>query len=489
MNSKKLADFNKKLFALLLEHQWNIDLGMNKKSLKACVVVAERNLFSESEIHPNLLEKNTRYSFLKCIPTVFWLFFYVLVAYFSNLLVRSIVSVRKAGLNKKNQSAYYSVSPAGKISNTYSLLFNKEILGIAISIIGANSWRKVFSSRQDNEVFETLLSVNPYEWIFNFFILSKKIYLIQSRVSFGSTNRSKSIAKFFYFIFKQITMRKRVEKVESFLEKDSIILFSAESISYLLMEKLMNGDFKVCHHIHGMVLANNLIVEPPLSQYIITGSPREANFLKKYKEVLVYSSIPPIQMLEDINSASIDKNMVSDDILLVASFELPFIQKSTYSMLEKSLSKIVNHNIVIRHHPRVPSKSKIILNNAIPFSRVSEGKSLVEDINRSKVVICCSVDALVISLLMEKNTIFIPMIDGEYKSHTRDFTKVISNLWCPNSSEEITKYVDKALSKNTSLPLDYKEKIEYLFGSSDVECFYNVLKFISKSDNNKESLL
>ena len=101
MNSKKLADFNKKLFALLLEHQWNIDLGMNKKSLKACVVVAERNLFSESEIHPNLLEKNTRYSFLKCIPTVFWLFFYVLVAYFSNLLVRSIVSVRKAGLNKK----------------------------------------------------------------------------------------------------------------------------------------------------------------------------------------------------------------------------------------------------------------------------------------------------------------------------------------------------------------------------------------------------
>ena len=251
-------------------------------------------------------------------------------------------------------------------------------------------------------------------------------------------------------------------------------MYQEAKFSYSLLEELIENDYRVCHNIHGITLCDNLLNEPPLSQYIIATGLRDKKTYDKYKNIKCFSATPPIQIFNDIIEAR--KTIPMDchyDILIISAFELPFIQKSTYSILEKSFKENFDLKILLRHHPRAPFDSKAILNKYIPYDTISKNKSLVKDINRSKTVVCCSMDALVISLLMKKPTIFLPMVDGDYKYYTRPFIGVLPNLWCPDSAEELTSYIHEALSLEFfDAPSNYEEIIEYLFGSLDMNKFH-----------------
>jgi hypothetical protein len=479
MNSKQLGLFNKKLFSLLIESGWDKKLNISKDSLKACMILAERSLFAESERHP-LIRSYTPSPFIVRFMTLIWFSMYSFLGYFANFLIRFIVLIRGSTW-RISKAKYYSLSPPGDALDLY-LEVARRHEGEAVCILGPNQWRRVFYKNSTSLVYETMLTISPLQWLANYFLLSKNIEMIDSMLCFDSLYRPKVVARFFYIFLKQVTMKSRVEKIIfSMSDKSKPIIVNSESISFLFVERLREQGYKVCHHLHGVILCDNLMAETLLSNYVITGGARE---MALYKNKKSFASAIPFQMYEKAvlaSSISSSNKEYKYDLLLIASFELPFIQKSTFNILKESFKKCSNVKILLRHHPRAPSKSKEFLEKNIPYDKISTHKDLIKDVMLCKAVVCCSVDALIIPVIMKKMTMFVPMVDGNHSYYTKPFMGVLPNLLCPDSSKKMIIDIRKALSSNTlSYPSNYLENIEFLFGGLGVDKFYQVVDCIAK---------
>jgi hypothetical protein len=483
MNSNKLAKFNEDLIKkIVIDEQWHKILGVSQEVLKKSIIFSERYLFAETENHPEIKRNyfNTYVIFIAAI----WLIVYISYAYFFNLLINAYIFLNSKSfcVNEKNVN-FFTISPGGKTNSRY-LEYTKKNNGLSINIIGVKSWREIFENH-DNIRYETLLSLNLLLWIKVMFIMVSKIRYIYNNIYFDSLNKEKNVAQFFYVLHKQIIMSKRSKTIAANLPKShSLVLMSSESISFSFVESLKKNNHIVCHHIHGIILENNLICEPPLSNCIITSGIRESKIFKKYKNILSIPSVPPFQMHNEIiYSRKLDTTNTKFDVLLIASFELPFIQKSTYNILKDYFINKSNLNMLLRHHPRVPSYSRKLINSFTKGMTRSFNSSLADDVALSNVIVCCSIDSLIIPLIMKKATIFLPMTDGDYGEHIKDFDNYLPNLWCPKSKFDLSKNINSALQFNSKLEDNYFDKISYLLGNLNLDYFDVTLKSLINSKN------
>lgn len=461
-----MKKLNQDFFSLVDSHNWHKMIGIKKIHLKRLLVYAGRELFSESENHPfikKIAEKQK-------ITSVYIRFFFLAnVLYVFNFIIMSLVDLLKVRWKPHNsEKKYYFLSPSGSTLDSNVKFCKKNKGGGAVCILGMGAGIKTLLKKRDPLLqFETLITRNPIIWLRCFWFFARQIQLVNSRLIFDSKNRSRVIARFFYMLLKQAVTTKKSREIESSIKLKLLFIFSYEELSLPFLHVLQEKNHYVSTQFHGMPIKGNLLFEPPLCNHLITSGERVEKIFESYFGIQVYNGGLVPQMLDTIRAIN-NFNDVSiiHDILIIASFELPFIQKSTYEILNKTFSSSNPElKVLLRHHPRVPIYSRNILDSYISCPIISKNKSLVEDISICSIVICCSVDALIVSLSMKKPTIFLPMIDGDYKYHLSSFINKLPNLWCPSSSQELVEIIKIASKFNQEeLPHNYNEIVKYLCG-------------------------
>jgi hypothetical protein len=84
---------------------------------------------------------------------------------------------------------------------------------------------------------------------------------------------------------------------------------------------------------------------------------------------------------------------------------------------------------------------------------------------------------------MKKPTLFLPMLGDGYREYTRPFDGKLENLWCPHSTETMSRDLSAALSMRDWQPADdYQTVVRGLVGSADFDEFGRALGAALKRD-------
>lgn len=474
MNSVRLQAFSRSLANQLIERAWADTLKISPQGLSRVLALAQRQLFAEAAEHPTLSDQVQMPSLRSVLATQCWLVAFAVGVYAANLaMIASLVIRRRRWHGESGAAGICALAPPGRAFETYSTTLER-LKGMTVCVLGPQSRRLVSSYSTALAVrFETLMSPAPLDWLRPLWFLVNEVPFVAGRVQFECPDREKSFARFLYVVLKQATMVSRAHQLTSRFKGVKTLMLSSEDLSVPLLESARAAGHRTAHHLHGTVLQGNMLAEPPLAGAVIVACDREREIFSSYAGLATFTGTAPFQMHDDLRRAQEPASTQQEfDVVLIGSFELPFIQKSTYGLLTSALTQFQSRRMLLRHHPRAPANSKALLEAALPSCEISRGHDLLSDIRRARVVLCCAVDPLVVCLRLNKPTIFLPMTDGDYQHYTAPLAGQLRSLRCPNSADALVRDLEALLTLETDRSYSADEQvIEYLAGSSDMRKF------------------
>ena len=148
----------------------------------------------------------------------------------------------------------------------------------------------------------------------------------------------------------------------------------------------------------------------PISDYTLCCSQREKTLIEKSNE---FQSIPyvlgaPLQTFDDVGG---EETVEKWDVLLLLTISSP----ANYISMKTIINSLDVHKyrILVRYRPASKTRDMKALGEFTNGMYLSEGTLLIDDVSKSKMVICFSEDALYTAIRCNKPIIYIRDIDVE----------------------------------------------------------------------------
>ena len=246
-----------------------------------------------------------------------------------------------------------------------------------------------------------------------------EIFWLNSRLDPGLEVRGRDVAWFFYQLSRHVLCEGTSMDLLSGLRQDAVLVFSTEEYFTALITTAQRRGLVTAHHLHGVVLVDDMLLTRGLCEHALCSSEREVVLLDGAHRGGVHPIGLPNQVVTELQTLEqrglagqeADVEGPAYDLCVVAGFELDWILASSMNMLRGVMDQLGAQRVLLRHHPRVPEAKKTRIERAFPGATVSAGSSLIEDLSMASRVVCCSNDALPIAWSMGKEVLFLPVAD------------------------------------------------------------------------------
>lgn len=234
-----------------------------------------------------------------------------------------------------------------------------------------------------------------------------------------------------------------------------------------LTEELNKLDFETIHVQHGFMDDPNHYF--PLCKYIFVNSEKDRNLLIAEgldpKRAIITGA--PLQVLHNGQ----DKNIENDtecDVVILAAWGNPELQEKYIQSIVQNYDLIQGKRVILRLHPSLPLAQKNNwINKLQKVANISNGKTLLQDIKTSTIVISFSIDAMITSMRIRKPTI---LYIGDPLIYYRTLND-LHGLKCVYNVSEMRVAIKEMLVDKLMIQ-SREEEMEKIFGSTSV----NVVK-------------
>ena len=441
---------------------------INKKKIKQILDLDDDTFNVLKSDYGHCLEYNTTG---KSIPL-----FLIPLFYFFFIFINYLKKIRYSFKEKYNTKKDAFVFIMGYSKVLYSSNLNKIAGDLSYSIIylpdfhiksfeNHLNYNKTFS---ENNVFYANFKISDYLKFF-YFYFSKIITIIKLETS--SFNKYevgffwKTLFRYkIYSIFSKRYFQKIDVNTKWIFEHERIIF--TPIINYFKSKQINNTQLQ-----HGVFYKPDNYFFPVYCDKVICCSEREKEHYIQYgmngDNVLVLGA--PLQTLNFFTKTLINEKNPSYDLLILLTDTTDVEYRNIQIKLLTHIFSYYNDilKVKLRFRPSSKQQDMIYLSKYISNFEISNGTSLIDDLNESKKIITFSVDSLFEILYFKKEVVII------YDNNFVD-EKMISK--CVSFADCI-KRVDNFIKHNESIKFS-DDEIVRLLGECDLQTLTNKFKLI-----------
>lgn len=437
MHSKQLVSLNKSLLQVLKNAGLNDLFNCSDTVLLKILSIAERKLFDGD--YRDLMYNPTRVTF----------------GFVKKLKITALVFIKTCSL----LAVFFLLNLKCKIQNYFRKVHFKsklkaELVFVADTARSFEGFRELATIYPDSSV---ICILHPHQVLSIFKPLPDDniYYTTATNIRFSTLRR------LFKFIFNHISR---------ILDENSII--NAIEVS-------KTADFFV-------YFCKNSV----LTKYVFCSGERGVkDFENDMSKEFVFNISAPLQVI--VKPAEPDKKIqIIYDVVIIASFDMIYNHINYCKLFE--FFKDSGLSVLVRNHPDVPLPQQQMIITAVGNCDESKGNSLINDIAKGNIILCSSEDSLLHCLLQFKKVIFYPVTDGDAHYFCESFEDVLPNLVVVSDKNEMKQSFDKMRRSDideTKYPIDYFEKLEYLFGTNNKEKMKHNFQAAIAEVKNKTAIL
>lgn len=248
------------------------------------------------------------------------------------------------------------------------------------------------------------------------------------------------------------------------------------------IHKLRPQDITI-HIQHGSFFSYEDSYCNPVSDYSLCCSPREKKIISHYNTFhsKIYSLGAPLQSFIDSPSQmELDKTPSYDILVLLTDVYDKELKDKQVDYLKSIKNK--NYRILLRYRPASKAFDQKVLQPYKGNAIESTDKTLQEDIDRSKIIISFSEDALYTAIRNNKKII---LFSKDVPEKTYDFKYSSENMIIVESKEDIhTQILEKMILTYNNCNYNDDKFIQFNFGLNDLNLIkQNFTMFLKSLEN------